>query len=391
MMVFNRRTLEPAIVFQFPKEIIEEIFLRLPIKSLGKLRAVCKSWNSLIQTSTFIHNHLSRNQNQNQILLIQATVFLEGTDHDLFSLHLDNPPFDVYSNYKLINNPFVAYNNAHETSPKYKRDVYRELRRVHVVGTCNGLVCLVSQSDHSALIWNPCIRKYVMLTPNISRSEIKSYGFGYDSRTNNYNVLRIVRYKTEAWKISCEIWSLTQPFWRSLDAVPPVDEFRPTWWAASLCGATHWLHCVADKANSIVWFDMSSEVFGEMMIPQVLRKENVIISRYMNSLGLYEYPEFDEGQPLNMWVMKEYGVVESWAKLFTIQLPGKQVILRGFRNNGEAVITCLAKSEYPQILLNPKTNDIGDFQTNGYDSYDCEVAPFVETLVLIDQPHAISC
>lgn len=136
---------------------------------------------------------------------------------------------------------------------------------------------------------------------------------------------------------------------------------------------------------------MTSELFGEMMIPQVLRKENVIISRYMNSLGLFEYPELGEGQQLNMWVMKEFGVVESWAKLFTIQLPGNQnIILRGFRNNGEAVITCLAKRECAQKLLNPKTNDIGDFQTNGYDCYDCKVKPFVETLVLIDQPYAIS-
>ncbi|KAK9919471.1 hypothetical protein M0R45_028063 [Rubus argutus] len=396
-MVFKRIKL--GVIFQLPMEIIEAILLRLPVKTLVKLTAVCKSWNSLIKTSAFIHAHLSRNQNQ--ILLIQATVGLERRGkikgRDLYSLHWDDPPFNVYSNYKLMNNPFVVYNRSNAISPKDKINLDLERGRVDVMGACNGLVCLVAAGDYTPLIWNPCIRRFVMLpklSPWTIRSEICSYGFGYDLCTNDYKVLRIAKYSTEGWKTSCEIWSLAQPSWKSLAAVLPVDNFWPHWKAVFVRGAVHWLHTcnVTGKVRSIVMFDMSSELFGEIMIPQVLG-EDATISRYNNSLAIFESHGVIQEKQLDMWVMKEYGVADSWVKLITIQLPAEYLEPRGFRNNGEAVINYrnIYTDKPVQKILNPKINDIGDFEAKGcwFGEYKF-VEPFVESLVLLDQPNAIS-
>jgi F-box interacting protein len=381
MMVFKRRQLESG-VSQLPEEILQEILLRLPIKSLCKFRAVCKSWNSFILTSDFIHTHLSRtvqSHNQNQILLIQAPAEVEigGKSmmfYDQLSLHWDNPPFDEYTNCKL-RNPFIAC-NTHAISPKMGLHQYGR-----VVGTCNGLVCLEAY-DHTVLIWNPCVRKFVILPrpPNIING-CRSY-FGYDSPTNDYKVLRFVSYREDK-KTSWEIWSLAQPSWRSLSVVLPVDDFRAHGHTAFVRGAVHWVHEVKHKAYSIVSFDMSSELFGEMMIlPEALRKEEVYILKHGYSLAFID--KTVKGPQVDMWVMKEYGVAESCAKLLATKMPPPNLFrVLGFRNSGEAVVS----NPRWQKFLNPKTNEIGDFPTNGYCDF---VQPFVESLVLLDQPNAIS-
>jgi hypothetical protein len=137
-------------------------------------------------------------------------------------------------------------------------------------------------------------------------------------------------------------------------------------------------------------FDMSSELFGEIMTPQGLGEE-AIISRYSNSLAIFESQRVVQEKQFDMWVMKEYGVADSWVKLITIQLPAESIGLYGFRNNGEAVINYIHRDKFVQKLLNPKINDIGDFEVKGcwFGVYKF-VEPFVESLVLLDQPNAIS-
>lgn len=138
---------------------------------------------------------------------------------------------------------------------------------------------------------------------------------------------------------------------------------------------------------------MSSELFGEMMIlPEALRKEEVYILKHGNSLAFID--KVVRGPQVDMWVMKEYGVADSWVKLITIQLPAAESIgLSGFRNNGEAVINYFHSytDKFMQKILNPKINDIGDFEVKGcwFGEYKF-VEPFVESLVLLDQPNAIS-
>ncbi|OMO73789.1 hypothetical protein COLO4_26862 [Corchorus olitorius] len=46
--------------FNLPQDLFAEILVRLPIEDLVKSTAVCKSWNSLIKTPTFISTHLEK-------------------------------------------------------------------------------------------------------------------------------------------------------------------------------------------------------------------------------------------------------------------------------------------------------------------------------------------
>ncbi|XP_050383752.1 F-box/kelch-repeat protein At3g23880-like [Argentina anserina] len=394
---------------QLPDEILQEIFMRLPLKPLVKLTAVCKSWNSLVKTSAFIHAHRARNNQDQNLLLTKVIVSpkIPGKDvsHDrhLFSLRTDEPTFPVYrSYYKQLTHPFESYNKLHARSAKDRLKItpYDEIQ------TCNGLVFLASHrvlnlSNSTALLWNPCIRKFVRLPRLIdkSRREVDrriSYGFGYDLRTDDYKVLRIV---ITQGNTSYDIWSLKRPCWRGLSVLPPVDDFDPTWRHAPIFvrGAVHWVHHQEKEGDGpIVSFDMSNEVFGEIMIPEVMRnKRTMVISRYGNCLATLQWDVYSE-EGVDMWLMMEYGVVESWTKLVTVKSVPTSFKRLGCRNNGDVVIkirrsdsfdhnTKKVTMRYKQKLLSPVSVDMVSFPVVGRFSEYLLVEPFEETLVLLDR------
>ncbi|KAL6195201.1 hypothetical protein ACLB2K_030821 [Fragaria x ananassa] len=93
-----------------PQEVITNILLRLPIKSLVISTSVCKSWMSTIKDSSFIGAHLSRtidfnNHHGTHLLLLHGfssktcsirgrNSSVPGVKEDVYSLHYDNSGFD---------------------------------------------------------------------------------------------------------------------------------------------------------------------------------------------------------------------------------------------------------------------------------------------------------
>lgn len=153
------------------------------------------------------------------------------------------------------------------------------------------------------------------------------------------------RYGLSAPKV--EVYSLASGFWRRNLAVanPPV---------CTLCcvgsdapygfvhGLVHWgaKRRVIDDDNHdddddewyhfILSFNFEDEVFGEVMLPETLARVSsdavtitVVGGGDGNSLPLTVY-RVSGGFPCpcDIWVMKEYGVVASWSKVFSFNLRG---------------------------------------------------------------------
>ncbi|XP_062014463.1 F-box protein CPR1-like [Rosa rugosa] len=296
-----------AVPGNFPEELIEEILLKLPIKSLIRFSEVCKSWNSLIKSPNFIYTQLNRtiqsnNQNDSHLLLLEG--LLSSTK--IFLLHpAHNPTFDVD---KKLTEPSAINTTAGSFS----------LKNFSVVGTCNGLVCLANYIHGVAVIWNPLVRKYVIL-PSCSVRSLSGFvrfAFGYDSRTNDYKVLKTVVCDQKPSHV--EVWSLARGSWMSLDAAIIPPDFKPRDYSylryPFVNGALHW---VGLRHGVIMTFDMSTELFGEIMMPEVVTRdaENKFISKYRESLALL--CKSNENS-IHIWVMKEYGSADSWIQLSTL-------------------------------------------------------------------------
>uniref|UniRef100_A0A7N2L8U9 F-box domain-containing protein n=1 Tax=Quercus lobata TaxID=97700 RepID=A0A7N2L8U9_QUELO len=204
-----------------PVEIIEEILVRQPAKSLMRFRSVCKTWYSLISNSRFATAHLARsNQRPSPYFLFDQ----RGCRGNLrFSLH-GNPAID--------SSDFPEFHTPYE-------DRYANFK---IVGSVNGLICLVANSGNF-ILWNPSINRYVKL-PDLRRTlYICCHGFGYHAPTNEYKVVRI-RYPEggEDTPLVAEIYSFNNGECRLLTFSPSAPFIlRPDTASVFMNGALHWL------------------------------------------------------------------------------------------------------------------------------------------------------
>ncbi|KAK6792905.1 hypothetical protein RDI58_011986 [Solanum bulbocastanum] len=66
-------------VANFPEDIVNEILLRCPVKSLLRFKCACKNWYALIKTSKFIQQHLKKNRSPLQFLIYNTADVLDDS------------------------------------------------------------------------------------------------------------------------------------------------------------------------------------------------------------------------------------------------------------------------------------------------------------------------
>ncbi|XP_027366466.1 F-box/kelch-repeat protein At3g17530-like [Abrus precatorius] len=305
----------------FPHEIVVEILHRLPSKSLVKCTLVCKSWRSLITDPSFISLH---HRHSPSFLLLQLCN--ERTFPNLlhYSLHRDDP--------------FLTHSSSLRLPTSFDREF-------SVVAICNGLVCITAgEAYHALIICSPSVRRFVSLPR--PRDYLSFYSasvaFGFDSRNCDYKVVRIAcMVDDERFGISApeiEVYSLASGFWRNLDGVAPlctlcfVGRDAPHGFVDGIVnwGAKRWVGGGDDGCwyYFVLSFDFEDEVFGEVVLPETFARVSsdavtVTVVGGGNGKALTVYSvNGDSPCSCDIWVMKEYGVVESWNKVFAFNLKG---------------------------------------------------------------------
>ena len=145
-----------------PREIINNILKRLPVKSLIRFQCVCKEWKNLFKTRSFIAEHLRHSTRQNDFLLFNRS----SNDRKPRILHLC-----------LINRDMQVI--EYEKVPPYVSNRY-------IVGSSNGLLCLGSWYF---ILWNLATRE-VFRVPKVKLkcTVICLVGFGFSTIVNDYKI-----------------------------------------------------------------------------------------------------------------------------------------------------------------------------------------------------------
>ncbi|KAI9077786.1 hypothetical protein K1719_040272 [Acacia pycnantha] len=307
----------------FPPEILVEILHRLPVKSLAKFTSVCKAWNSLITDQTFIFDHLNQTiQASNGKGWLFLQLFRRTTewtqdfdiDEEFYSLYSLNQQIDHFSVERF---PFDWLLELYDYST--------------VIGTCDGLVCITDYpmilGIATLLIWNPSIRKNIMLPEPIltySTGNQLFFGFGFDSKNKDYKVIRFVTLGDKENVPQIEVFSLASRSWRSIPfraspfLLPQYFRNIPQ---VFLNGVLHWVvsrRCDDHILNFILSFDVVEETFGELTLPQHLRESTSRLSILQGGDSLCVLHKYynEEDEFFSIWVMKEYGDVGSWNEVF---------------------------------------------------------------------------
>ncbi|GMI79442.1 hypothetical protein HRI_001613500 [Hibiscus trionum] len=365
-----------------PEEVILKILNRLPVKSLVRFRSVCKSWNTLIFHPCFISAHLQSSLSNNTPFLLLGGL---KNGRDYHSLHYDN---DGFGKFKQLQLPDFGYT---ADSP--------------MVGSCNGLICvqLYPFDDYgnlNFLLWNPSIQKHISLPQfGVTESVHLKFGFGFDSRTNDYKLL-IVGVDDDGNWIQPYLFSFNENCWRKVTAAFPnyaaiFDEMPMPF----VNGALNWLAQKDDDedSNVILGFDLSAEEFFDINLP-----ESLIRLRYFD-LSIMKYGESSiavsthapDAELHELWVMKEYAVVESWTKLLTLHRIDRHALVPrvlGFRKNGEVLLR-VDKGKMASLDSNCQQMEASlDLNCQLMELHGVEVGAvllsvdnYVESLVLLDK------
>ncbi|XP_054778733.1 F-box protein CPR1-like [Prosopis cineraria] len=285
-----------------PLEVIVDILTRLPVRSLLRFRCTCRSWRSLIDARDFIFSHLHKSLETSSNSLV---IFRQNSD--LYAVN-----FDTLDEAVEVVHPIMCYGN-----------------RIKVLGSCNGLLCICNVAEDIAL-WNPSIRKHriLPLLPVERRPEsdaslfaARVYGFGYDSFSDDYKLLRIsyfIDLHSRTFDSQVKIYSLRTNCWKTIQRMPYALCCARTM-GVFVGGALHWVvtrKLEPDAPDLIIAFDLKYENFREVPLPELgnqnFQMDVALLGRSLCMLAN------DQNTRVDIWVMKEYGHRESWCNLFTL-------------------------------------------------------------------------
>ncbi|WCJ26287.1 F-box and associated interaction domains-containing protein [Euphorbia peplus] len=123
-------------VVELPEDILIEILIRLPVKSLSKLKTVCKSWFCIIKSKEFVKRHLHR-----------AHSTRSNQHNDVLGLLV--PP-------RYCSDHCVLYNIENSDGTVHARKFSLPFKVVEVCNYCDGLICF-NLSGSDILLWNPSL------------------------------------------------------------------------------------------------------------------------------------------------------------------------------------------------------------------------------------------
>jgi F-box interacting protein len=319
-----------------PEEMVVKILSWLPPKSLIRFKCVSKRWHALIGNPDFLSKNLLNHSilTQNPCDPRRLTLFIARDKSDFC---------------KRIHS-FRSYDSlccASQTPLNFPP----EPPLFDVVVSCNGLLCLWDVMRNNLYLWNPATPsdlKAIPAAPSRCHAEtgaarddlgFHQVGFGFDSVSNDFKVVTLVDEDEDGF-LEAKMYSLRSGCWRLLD-MSVNFELHLVSQSAALDGVFLW-HVDDEDGDymddRIVAFDFREEEFVTMTSPDATCSDGYTrtLAELKGSVAMVIFPEdAEEYMYLDIWVMLEFGVSESWTRLLSIDLPLHLERPLGFWKNGE--------------------------------------------------------
>lgn len=376
-------------------DVVEQILSLLPPKTLMRFKLVSKWWYALISNPRFVEKHLSNsNNNMSTCVFIKRLALKEDTDtketQTVFSLLSFCNGNDDDINDGDMDSFLTGVEDMDIPSPMTSLNTSRG-ESLEIVGHCNGIICLRISRTSKVFLWNPAIREVKLLPPEpylpawprtwsspadfpkdvVYMPEFSDDpAFGYDPELKDYKVLEIgfsAAYREgENYLIyppRAVVYTRGTDSWREINTDTLETETTnlwPTTFQMYFKGTCYWLGREQLKEVNIysfmeeqyireliISFDMSGEVFHDILLPNELLFPEYRITVWNESIALFCLRDSDDADSSNLlhysdasdaayfqsfeiWVMDGFGGVEgSWTKHLTVELkePPSQRIL----------------------------------------------------------------
>ncbi|KAF5201765.1 F-box family protein [Thalictrum thalictroides] len=227
---------------------------------------------------------------------------------------------------------------------------------ISIIGSCNGLVCLSNDKSY-VLVWNPSTREYAFVSPGYCGDGTKNnehstavMGFGYDSVTEDYKLVKIEYFydaygfgsMTEFDRCEVRVYTLGTNSWRLIDDTPsPPCYIGNLTRVAHVNGVLYWVGLRGigiELSKSIISFNLRTEKFGEVSWPEFEDHSyrDLGLGVLQGCLCVFSY----HLERVDIWVTKDYDMEESWSwtRQFSIARSTKYLEPLVLQKNGEILL-----------------------------------------------------
>uniref|UniRef100_A0A5B7BHI8 Putative F-box protein CPR30-like n=1 Tax=Davidia involucrata TaxID=16924 RepID=A0A5B7BHI8_DAVIN len=374
----NKRQRKPAIegdTSSLPCEIVYNILSRLPVKSLMRFQCICKPWHAVISDPEFAKTHFSLNPRQ-RLLCSDSSGSFYSIDYE--------SSCPAYSR-KYSREERILFQLKNDDSIDCEERIFFPLKKdpkTQVLCSCNGLVLLRLHDDKKYALWNPSTRAYKEFLCPYDIYFFSLWGLCYDSSNHDYKVVLIQFYDPRLLLV----YNLKSNSWKKIREFPCSIIGGDKYGGVIMNGNLHWVVVKGSediKSRAIVCFDLIEDEFKEVPQPNF---GVVKIKFHVNIMGgclcVYRDMSLNEIEDrFEVWVMKEYGMENSWTKLFII--PRKRSLyhlkILCFTKKGEVV---MAANKERLVIYNPKEKKFGNLmKLKGDTRVTLTAISYLDTLV----------
>ncbi|OMO54830.1 hypothetical protein COLO4_16336 [Corchorus olitorius] len=294
-------------------DLLKQILVRLPVKSMFRFKCVAKSWPSLLQNPRFVSQHLIISKaKKNKQLFVYCDNHDDGSEDRVLRLFFE--PTHVSSQDLL------------PQKPQHLR-IYRSRFTVS-----DGLVCVYDLFTTRMTLWNPATREFRILpgyiSRNIRRTEIVRNGIlpvlgsGWDSSSNDYKVICMWvdlpsgnQYAT--YRVSCNSWKALKE--EDVECLKDLFIYRH----GTCVKSVYYWEAIDQNtsAESLLAFHFGDEVFQFIDLPEDQSSSRKVFSLpHECRVSLWTYHYDDDSSILTdnvVWVLNNDG--RSWSKLLKIE------------------------------------------------------------------------
>jgi len=316
-------------------ELIAEILSRLPVKTLMQMKCVCKLLKTLISHPSFAKLHLQRSPRNTHVLLSPIW-------YGAANIYSSVVPIPVS---RLLESPLAIryYEPYHHRLREFNihNDPYYRLLNMgcdHIVGSCNGLICLgggsLSRPKHWFRLWNPATNTLSEKLGNLTN--FCRLTFGYDVLNDTYKVVAFSDNTVKVFNLSDNVWKDIPCF----PIVPydihcihryPLVHNNGVYVSDSI----NWL-AIRDKTDYewnditidqfvIVSLDLATETYRQLLPPSgfvevpPIEPSVIVLMDYLCFSHRFRETHFV------IWKMMEFGVQESWTQFLKISFQNIQI------------------------------------------------------------------
>ncbi|KAL2944900.1 hypothetical protein RDABS01_033247 [Bienertia sinuspersici] len=180
-----------------PEDLILEILVRLPVKSLIRFKSVCKEWKPIITDPNFAKSQLNHSKTSK---CMSSSFVIIRSDNSMFMLNLD---LNNLASRKTedIKGKFVPI------SPRFNPSLERQ--GYNILCSFKGILCVYVCDTENIFMWNPNTNES-RLIPSPGGT-LRMIGFGYVSSTNDYKIVLV------SWSTFIKVYSFRENKWHKKD------------------------------------------------------------------------------------------------------------------------------------------------------------------------------